>query len=214
MTFRGAIFDLDGTLVDSMPCWDTVGSRYLIERNIPVPEDLALRLKTMTLEEAAVFYRQDFGITESVKEICDGISAMITRDYRERIPLKPDILPVLDTLQSHAVRMCVCTATPRNLVLPCLERLGLTPYFDFVVTCGDYHTSKNQPDIFDICTRRLGTPKADTVVFEDSIHCARTLYRAGYRTVGIYDDSAKTEAKEMRPLCEAYLMSWKEFHYE
>lgn len=211
MKLKGAIFDLDGTLLDSMPFWETVGSRYLEERNIPVPDDLPLRLKTMTLPEAAEYYRQDFGITESVDTICRQISDMIAEDYRSRAPLKAGVRAMLDSLKGKGIPMCIATATGRELVEMALRRLGIGEYFSFLLTCGDLNTSKNLPYIFDECARRLGTPKQQTVVFEDSLHCIETAVQAGYPVVGVYDHSARSEAEVIRPLCRQYIMGWEEF---
>ena len=211
MKLSGAIFDLDGTLLDSMPFWETVGSRYLIERGIPAPEDLPLRLKTMTLREAAVFYRQDFGVTESEETICRQVSEMIEEDYRSRAPLKAGARDVLEQLRQRCIPMCIATATDRRLVELALHRLGIFHFFSFIVTCGELNTSKNQPDIFAVCARRLGTQRAETVVFEDSLHCIRTASRAGFPVVGIYDSSADSEREEIRPLCEQYLVNWEDF---
>lgn len=214
MKMAGAIFDLDGTLLDSMPFWETVGSRYLEERGIPVPDELPLRLKTMTLPEAADYYRHDFGITETPETICQQLSDMIAEDYRSRAPLKEGVHAMLDHLREKGIPMCVATATGRELVEMALDRLHIDSYFSFWLTCGDLHTSKNLPYIFDECARRLGTPKEQTVIFEDSLHCIQTASRAGYPVVGVYDHSARSEIDQIRPLCRQYLMRWEDWCYE
>lgn len=213
---RGAIFDMDGTILDSMPCWETVGLRYLLDRRIPVPDvdALARRLKTTTLPQAAQLYREEFGITDSITCICADITAMIARDYRETAPLKPHVPEMLQRMQDAGVRMCIATATDRKLAEAALTRLGVLRYFRFVHTCQELHTSKQKPDIFDRSAQRLGTSKADTVVFEDALHAAQTAARAGYRVVGIYDDSAKAEREQIKPLCTCYLDDWDELEIE
>lgn len=212
MKLAGAIFDLDGTLLDSMPYWETVGSRYLLERDIPIPdiEQFMLRLKTMTLPEAAEYYRQDFGVTEPEEVICAQISDMIEEDYRSHAPLKDGVREVLDGMRRRGVHMCVATATDRRLVEMALKRVDVIEYFDFILTCGDLNTSKNQPYIFDECRRRLGTPKEQTAIFEDSLHCVTTASRAGYPVVGVYDASAASEARQIRSLCCQYITNWAE----
>ena len=214
MKLSGAIFDLDGTLLDSMPFWETVGSRYLIDRGIPVPDDLPLRLKTMTLPEAAEYYRHDFGITESAETICRQISGMIEDDYRRRAPLKSGVRDMLDCMLGRGIPMCIATATDRALVDLAVERLHIADYFSFIVTCGDLNTSKNMPYIFDECARRLGTQKEQTAVFEDSLHCIETASGAGYPVIGVYDASARSEAEQIKPLCRQYLTDWRQFCYE
>lgn len=216
MKLTGAIFDLDGTLLDSMPYWESVGLRYLLEQDIPVTDTVtfALRLKTMTLPEAAEYFRHDFGVQDSVEEICTHINGMIADDYRFRAPLKQGVREMLEMMRQNGVCMCVASATDHKLVEAALKRLEVLDYFSFILTCGDLNTSKNLPYIFDECTRRLGTKKDSTAVFEDSLHCVITASRAGYPVVGVYDASAASEEKEIRSLSCLYIREWKEFPFD
>lgn len=211
MNITGAIFDLDGTLLDSMPFWENVGARYLQRHGIPATDDLALRLKTMTLTESAQFFREDFGITESVETICCQISGMIEEDYRSHAPLKRGVQAVLDALYARGIPMCIATATEHHLVQLAVDRLGLAHYFQLIVTCGDWNTSKNQPYLFQRCARELGSPVGTTAVFEDSLHSIRTAADAGFPVIGVYDASARSEEGEIRALCTQYLTNWDDF---
>lgn len=212
MKLTGAIFDLDGTLLDSMPYWASVGTRYLEEQHITVPdvEQLALRIKTMTLPEAADYFRSDYGVQESQEAICARINHMIENDYRLRAPLKAGTREMLEQMKQRGVRMCVASATDHTLVEAALRRVGVLEYFSFILTCGDLQTSKNLPYIFDTCAEKLGTDKRTTAVFEDSLHCVITASSAGYPVVGVYDESAKTETEEIRRLSRCFLYRWEE----
>ena len=110
--------------------------------------------------------------------------------------------------------MSIATATAHHLVDLALERLDIQDYFTYVTTCGDLHTSKREPFIFDECARQIGTAKEETVVFEDSLHSIVTAHDAGYPVIGVYDDSAKSEEQQIRPLSTQYLKNWKEFHLD
>lgn len=210
---RGAIFDLDGTILDSMPCWETVGIRYLLDQGIAIPdqEDLARRLKTTTLPQAAELYQTEFGIDKSVDGICQDIVGMIGRDYREYAPLKPHVAGVLHRLQQEGVAMCVATATDAPLAEAALERLGVRSCFSFISTCQQLNTSKYETLIFDDAVERLGVAKQDTIVFEDALHSIQTAAKAGYRVIGVYDRSSRKELAEIQPLCERFLFGWDEF---
>ncbi len=216
MKLTGAIFDLDGTLLDSMPYWASVGMRYLEEQHMTVPdvEQLALRIKTMTLPEAADYFRSDYGVQESQEAICARINHMIEDDYRLRAPLKAGAREMLEQMKKRGVRMCVASATDHTLVEAALRRVGVLEYFSFILTCGDLQTSKNLPYIFDTCTERLGTDKRTTAVFEDSLHCVITASGAGYPVVGVYDESAKTETEEIRRLSRCFLYRWEELNFD
>ena len=216
MELTGAIFDLDGTLLDSMPYWASVGTRYLEEQHVVVPdiEQLALRIKTMTLPEAADYFRSDYGVQEPQDAICARINHMIEDDYRLRAPLKAGTKEMLEQMKQRGVKMCVASATDHALVEAALRRVGVLEYFSFILTCGDLQTSKNLPYIFDTCTERLGTDKRTTAVFEDSLHCVITASGAGYPVVGVYDDSAKTETEEIRRLSRCFLNNWEELDFD
>ncbi len=216
MKLTGAIFDLDGTLLDSMPYWASVGTRYLEEQHMTVPdvEQLALRIKTMTLPEAADYFRSDYGVQESQEAICARINHMIEDDYRLRAPLKAGAREMLEQMKKRGVRMCVASATDHTLVEAALRRVGVLEYFSFILTWGDLQTSKNLPYIFDTCTERLGTDKRTTAVFEDSLHCVITASGAGYPVVGVYDESAKTETEEIRRLSRCFLYRWEELNVD
>lgn len=216
MKLTGAIFDLDGTLLDSMPYWASVGTRYLEEQHVTVPdiEQLALRIKTMTLPEAADYFRSDYGVQEPQDAIYARINHMIEDDYRLRAPLKAGTKEMLEQMKQRGVKMCVASATDHTLVEAALRRVGVLEYFSFILTCGDLQTSKNLPYIFDTCTERLGTDKRTTAVFEDSLHCVITASGAGYPVVGVYDESAKTETEEIRSLSRCFLNNWEELDFD
>ena len=211
-SLRGAIFDLDGTVLDSMPCWETVGLRYLLEREIPVADvdELARRLKTTTLPQAAELYQREYGVTDSTEQICADITAMIERDYRFTAPLKPHTTELLKRMHGQGVKMCIATATDRELACAALERLDVLRYFSFVVSCQQLNTSKNEPLIFDYAAQQLGVHKQEIVVFEDALHSIQTAVHAGYRVVGVYDRSSEQEGEEIAALCERYVTNWME----
>ena len=216
MKISGAIFDLDGTLLDTMPYWEDVGIGFLTDRGIHVDdiEGLKLKFKTMTLAESAEYYRRHFAVEESPEQIYAEITQRITDVYGSLAPLKNGVREVLEHLREKNIPMSIATATAHHLVDLALERLDIQDYFTYVTTCGDLNTSKREPFIFDECARRIGTPKAETVVFEDSLHSIVTAHNAGYPVIGIYDDSAKSEEQQIRPLSAQYLKHWKEFHLD
>lgn len=214
MKLRGAIFDLDGTVLDSMPMWNEVGIRYLTDRDLPVPPGVRDRFKTMTLEQSAEYYHQELGVEEQPEQILQDIERRILYDYQHTIPLKKGVRDVLEQLHAHGVRMGVATATARGCVEPALERLGVSKYFSFVLTCTEVGRGKSYPDIFERSLTQLGTSKQDTVVFEDAIHAIQTANRAGFRVAAVYDEASAHERAEICALSEVYLNGWNEFCYE
>ena len=113
---KGAIFDMDGTLIDSMPLWEDCGRAFLSARGITAREDLGETLKSLSMEQTADYLRDAYGISETTAEIIEMINGMVTDAYQRTIPLKRDIAAFLERLRQADVRMCVATATDRPLV--------------------------------------------------------------------------------------------------
>ena len=204
---KGAIFDLDGTLLDSMFIWDTIGEEYLRSLGKEPHEDLKETFMTLTLEEAAEYYREHYGVTLSVKEIVDGVNAMVEQTYRTKVTLKPGISEYLAWLKGNGVRMCVATVTDRYLVEETLERLGVRHYFSEIFTCAEVGFGKDKPIIYQKALEHLGTAKDETYVFEDMLFALNTAKTDGFPTVGIYDRH-EAHQDELKELADYYVLDF------
>ena len=190
---RGAIFDMDGTLLDSMYIWHTIGEDYLRSLGIEPRENLAAVFKTFTMEQSARYYQEHYGVTLSVQEIIAGVNKLVEDFYRYTAKLRPGVAEFLETLRRAGVRMNIATATDRYLVEAALSRNGVLGYFEHIFTCTEVGCGKERPDIYEAALRALGTKKADTWVFEDAFHAAQTAANAGFPVLGIYDPSEKDQ---------------------
>ena len=204
---KGAIFDLDGTLLDSMFIWDTIGEDYLRSLGKEPHEDLKETFMTLTLEEAAEYYREHYGVTLSVKEIVDGVNAMVEGIYRTKVTLKPGISEYLAWLKENGVRTCVATVTDRYLVEETLERLGVRHYFSEIFTCAEVGFGKDKPVIYQKALEHLGTEKSDTYVFEDMLFALNTAKTDGFPTVGVYDRH-EAHQDELKELADYYVLDF------
>ena len=206
--FSGVIFDLDGTLVDSMDYWDNLGPNYLAERGIesdPIDHE---NFKTLTLEEAAVYVKDKYGLRESADEVYDAIMDGMRKPYLELIPLKPGVAHMLNVLDATGVRMCIATASEKELVAPALERLGIAHHFQGIYTCPEVGVSKSEPDVFEWALRELGTPREMTVVVEDSLHAIETAKRAGFPVIAVHEHTAAHNAREIEELADVVVASF------
>ena len=134
---EGIIFDLDGTLLDSMEIWNTVGNDYLISLGIEPRENLAEVFKEMSLKQSAEYYQRVYGVDKTIEEIISGINGVIESFYIERVQLKDGVKEFLETLSEQDVKMCIATATDRYLVETALMRLGVRDYFQKILTCNE-----------------------------------------------------------------------------
>ena len=204
MRIRGAIFDVDGTLLDSMFIWDTIGEAYLRSIGYQPKENLNETFKNMSLHQAARYYQTEYGVTQSIGEIMDGVNAMLERYYRFEVPLKPGAAELLERLRQNGVKLCIATATDRHLVEAALDRCGVLSCFGEIFTCNEVGHGKDEPDIFEEALRFLGTEKAETVVFDDALYAVRTAKEAGFPVAAVYDSHEKAQ-DQIRMLADVYL---------
>ena len=195
---KGAIFDFDGTLVDSMFIWDTFGEDYLRTLGKEPKENLTETFKTFTLEQAAEYYREHYGVSLSVGEIVDGVNEMVAEIYRTKVTLKSGVLEFLRNLQIKGVKMCVVTVTDRPIVEDVLVSLGIRDFFVEILTCAEVGYNKETPHIYRAALGVLGTKKDETVVFEDALHALITAKKDGFKVAAVYDrhERNQTQMKE------------------
>ena len=204
MRIRGAIFDVDGTLLDSMFIWDTIGEAYLRSIGYQPKENLNETFKNMSLHQAARYYQTEYGVTRSIDEIMDGVNAMLERYYRFEVPLKPGVAELLERLRQSGVKLCIATATDRHLVEAALDRCGVLSCFGEIFTCNEVGHGKDEPDIFEASLRFLGTRREETLVFDDALYAVRTAKEAGFPVAAVYDSHERSQA-EVRARSDLYL---------
>ena len=201
---RGAIFDLDGTLLDSMSIWDTIGEDYLRSLGIEPRENLAEAFKTFTLEESAEYYRTHYGVTLSVEEIVNGENGMIEDFYRNTVSLKKGVPEFLAKLSDNGVKMCVATVTDKYLAEAALTRLNVRRYFSGIVTTAEVGCGKNDPSIYRKALAYLGTEKHETLVFEDVLHALMTAKNDGFPVAAVYDKHEEKQEK-LKEIADIYI---------
>ena len=204
---RGAIFDLDGVLLDSMGIWNDLGARYLRAQGITPEPGLNAILFAMSMEQGAAYLKAHYPLPQSEAEIGDGIAGMVADYYFYEVPAKPGAAALLAFLAERNIPMAAATSSPRTHVTQALRRLGLLPYLKEIFTTGEVGVSKHQPDIYHLAAEQLGTRPAETLVFEDSLYALKTAAAAGYRTVGVYDANGEADQQALRRTADVYVPS-------
>ncbi|MCI8646509.1 MAG: HAD family phosphatase [Firmicutes bacterium] len=207
---KAAIFDMDGTLTDSMYIWDTAGETYLRNNGKEPAPDLRERLRPLSLPQAAELFQREYGITASIEEILKGFDDVVEYEYRHNVVLKPGAAELLELLKARGIPMSVASSSPHSVVDTTLDRLGILPYFSHVVTCGDVGLGKDHPAVYDRAAELMGADRTCTAVFEDALHAVRTASEAGYFVIGIYDASEGINEEQIVPLCSRYVKSLDE----
>lgn len=211
MNKKYAIFDMDGTLVNSMYYWKNLVGEFLSSKGIT--EDLSQimsKVKTMTIAQSTLYFSQLYPSLGSPQDMAGEALGLMDGHYRNDIELKPGIKEYLEKLKSEGVKMCIATITDRCLTTICLQRLGIFDYFDFIITSTEVKTGKNTPDMYLLCAEKLGSQPNDTAVFEDTLNALTTAKEAGFYTIGIYDESEAANTEKIKQLADEYIDCWKE----
>lgn len=204
----GAVFDLDGTLLDSMGIWQSLGRDYLKSLGVIAPESLDEKLQSLSLEQAAVYMKDEYHLEQSVSQIVEGIAQLIADFYQTEASLKPGVQEFLVRLKEAGIPMCVLTATAQELAEAALFRTGVLPYFEAVLSCTSAKESKNQPGAFKTACQLLKTAPENTLVFEDALYALRAAEQAGCQTVGIYD-RFEPQPEALRETADLWLPDWQ-----
>ena len=203
---KGAIFDLDGTLIDSMWVWGDVAKRYVKSHGATPRPGFRETLRTMNTREEAQYYIDEYGVDLPVEEVMLGRDNMMLDFISNEVELKKGVLQVLDALKERGVKMCIATATERRLVEPSIKRHNLSEYFGRIFTCTEENTSKKYPDIYIRAAEFLGTKANETLVIEDALYAMKTAKKAGFIVAGVYDKVSDDEQDEIKATCDYY---WK-----
>lgn len=210
MKINYAIFDLDGTLLDSMKIWDNIGDDFLKLYGITPPQDLKRILKTMSLKQSAEYFKEIYALPLSISQIMDQINEMAKEKYRCEVTLKPHVIDYLEKLKLQKTIMCVATASDYTSAKGVLGRLGILDYFRFIITESDVGCGKENPKIYNAAAERFGCDPGEIVIFEDALHCVKTAKNAGFYVVGVADKSAEKDKEEIKKLCDQYINSFVE----
>ena len=211
MNYRVYLFDFDGTLVDSMPCWSRKVLRILEQEGIEYPADI---LKTVTpLGDAgtARYFQEKMGLQLSLEEIFRRMDEYAIPQYRDVIPLKAGVKEAMIRLKEAGCSINVLTASPHKLLDDCLKRNGIYDLFEKVWSCDDFHTTKADPDIYVRAAACLGVKPEDVVFLDDNINAVRTAKSAGMAVAGVYDDSGVEFADELRQVAHWYVDTFEDF---
>ena len=206
---QGMIFDLDGTLLDSMFIWDTAGEVYLRSVGVEPHENLKTILKSMSLLQSAEYVREHYDVPLSVDEIMSGVNRTVENYYFHTVEPKPGVIEWLKELSEKNIKMCIATATERYQAEAALERCDMRQYFSEIFTCTEIGSGKDQPFIFRKAMEHLGGDRSNTAVAEDAFHALQTAKSDGFKTVAIYD-SFESRQEQIKNMADVYLPSYSD----
>ena len=209
---RGAIFDVDGVLLNSMPVWENLGELYLNSLGKEAERGLGDILFAMSLEEGADYLISRYGLQTTREEIVEDLTREVRDFYAEKVPLKEGVRQFLYELNEKKIPMVIATSGDRKNAEAALKRLKVLNYFQAVFTCSEIGSGKNQPDIYLAAALQLDTEPSDTWVFEDAFHAIRTAKSAGFKTAAVYDSSNDKDLAQIWNTADIYLPEFADFN--
>lgn len=203
MKISGAIFDMDGTLIDSMYLWEDIGVKYARSQGVEPKPGFEEEISEMSMEMVSEYIQKEYGISQTADEIRAGINKLVEPLYRDEVPAKKGVMAFLDEMKRRGVPMCVATATDIQLVEMVLGRLDMIKYFEGIYTCTMVGAGKQFPDVYEAALKKLGTPKSETFVFEDAVYAARTAKTAGFPIAAVYEPATGEEGwQELKAMAD------------
>lgn len=205
---KGAIFDLDGTLLDSMEVWADIDRRFLQKRGIEVPKDYLRIITPMGFAGAADYTIERFGLKENPQDIMAEWDQMAEELYRKEVRLKPGAEELLQYFHRHGVKLALATAAMPNLFEPALQNNGVYDLFDAFAFVREVPRQKGYPDVYLLAAERLGLTASDCMVFEDIAAGIRGAKMGGFFACGVYEPASAHEAEQIRSAADLYLQSF------
>ena len=205
-----AILDLDGTLIDSTGIWHDIDINFFAKRGMEIPKGYFETICHLGLKATATYTKTTYGIKESEEEIIKEWQDASKDQYLNYIQLKPYVKEFLDYLKKENVKIALATANDKELYEPCMKRLGIFDYFDFIVDVNSVKEGKHSPRIYEIINENFNIDKSNTVVVEDIYTSLQTAYENGYITVGVADKASEATVEQKKKYSHIYVETLKE----
>ncbi|MDO5399097.1 MAG: HAD family phosphatase, partial [bacterium] len=205
---KGAIFDVDGTILDSMNVWYKVTDSFFRLHGLVLTDEKAEAYKEMTLEESLPQINSEFGLGMTFSEIFEDFRALVSVEYADNIQLKPDVDTYLKTLHADGIKIAVATSGYEGMCKSAFRRLGIIDYIDEYAFSSEVGVNKGQPDIYLLAAQRIGAEPEECIVYEDIVLGIETAKKAGFKTCAVYDDTNANETLLLKQISDRYITGW------
>lgn len=207
---EGAVFDLDGTLLDSSWVWEKVDEKFLGDRGFQVPDDYVDEISPLGAERAAVYTIERFGLNEDKDDIVREWIEMAKKEYATEVVCKPYAKEFLEELHKLNIKMAVATSSDRELFMKTLEREGILKYFQKIVTVDEVERGKGYPDIYEEAARRIKVNPHKCLVFEDILAGVTGASLGEFNVVAVFDEKSKHNWEKIKSISKYSINYYKE----
>jgi HAD superfamily hydrolase (TIGR01509 family) len=207
---KAAIFDMDGTLIDSMGVWSKIDIAFLEKRGFQVPEDLKSNIEHLTFLECAQYFKNNFLIQDTLQEIMDEWTEMAKNEYEYNIKLKPGVKEYLKFLKDLGIKLSIATSNNLSLIEKVLKSNGIYYFFDAITTIDEVTRGKNFPDIYLLAAEKLEVLPKECLVFEDILPAVLGAKAAGMKVIGIHDAYSDYQREDIMKHADKYIFEFYE----
>lgn len=207
---EAAIFDLDGTIADSLDVWSDIDRVFFENHSMVEPPDYQINVQSMNFEQAAEYTKKTYHIEESCEEIMNQWKVLSIKEYSEKILLKDGVFEFLKKLNQEGVKIALATASGKELYEPLLKRCGIYSFFSYCMTTKEVGKDKNYPDIYLRCAEKLNVTPSKCMVFEDILPGITSAQKGGMKACGVFDIHSKRDEQLIEKTADLYIRSFKE----
>lgn len=196
------IFDMDGTILDSMGFWQNLGRRYLESKGKTPKNNLEKIIESMTLKESASYFKTKYNLEEDVEIIIKEVLDFIEDKYLNEIPLKKGVKEFLKRANSDGYKMCILTTSEKFQAIGALKRTGVLDLFDAIYTDRDFNLSKKNPQIYIKTCEKMRELPSHTIVFEDALYAVESAKKTKCTVIGVYDEYSKNDWDKIKTIAD------------
>ena len=210
--FEGFIFDLDGTVANSLYVWKEVDRKFFERRNMKVPKGYEEKINAMSFEQAAVYTKKEFLLKENIDEIKREWFSDAIYEYANNVMFKEKAKEYIEHIKKQNFKTALCTASPKELYEPFLKNRNAESLFDVIVSGQEVDKNKSFPDIYLITAKRLNIPPSKCVVFEDISSAVLGAKKANMYTVGVFDEANKFDLEKLKKEADKFIFNFTEIY--
>ncbi len=207
---KGAIFDLDGTLVDSMWVWSQIDIDYLKIKGCSMPKNLRSEIVHLSFSQTASYFKNFFNLDDSIEIISKDWHNMALLHYSNDVKLKLGVRDFLDILKSYKIKIALATSNSVPLLEVCLKNNGIYDYFDSITTTDEVSNGKDCSDVYLLAANKLGIKPEECLVFEDILPAVKSAKSANMKVIAVADDECLDSKEDLLKYADKYIYSFSE----